>query len=98
MVPTQFDARHPGGLVAVLYGAGGDPLGAVGRVLEVVGLDAEDVDSADSAATRHAVACSEGGGVAALYDGDTGLLRAIFSPITGGVAVPPGAAFVVVPT
>lgn len=97
IVPTEIEARQPGGLVAVLYGDSG-VLGAVGRVLEVVGLDAEDVDSADSAATRHAVACSEGGGVAALYDGDTGELRGVFGPHHGAVNIPPGAAFVVVPT
>lgn len=63
MIPTHIDpGENPGGLVAVLYSD-------AGRALEQVNLD---TDRVTVSATRHAIACSEGGGCVGVYDGDSG--------------------------
>jgi hypothetical protein len=68
MIPTAIETgRAPGTLVAVLYSD-------AGRELEAVALDTDRLAQAGEVAIRHAIACSEGGGVVVIYDGDSGAL------------------------
>jgi hypothetical protein len=77
-IPSSIDAGEgPGTLVAVLFTDGGTEMDRAILHYGKGNHDDRTHRDAATAATQHAIACAEGGGTVAIYDGDSGDLVAL---------------------